>query len=229
MSHVYSPLAFSTGRARNLGMRLARGEYLAFLDEDNTFHPEHLAALVNAIERSGTLVAATSSRCIIENADDKLLAFSTLAELDIHRTPADSPEISLIGAALSMNAVMFSRSVIDKIGTFDERLLILDDFDYLLRLERATPLALSPSVTLDVRVRVELNNALGAYLTSYVAYLDGVYERHPVDAPLTAKRAVHRAAVERAIGAVVGQTVGIAQISRLLATLCGRDTAAGAA
>jgi glycosyltransferase involved in cell wall biosynthesis len=225
ISYVRTPVLLSPGRARNFGMQLARGEYLAFLDEENTFAPAHLATLVDAIAQAGTFAAATSSRCIIEHADDKLLTFEPLAELTLHRGPADSPEVSLIGAALPLDAVLFHRSLIDKVGRFDEQLLALDDFEYLLRLERAVPLAMSGAATLDVRVRAVLNNALGASLKHYVGILDTIYERHPVAATVAGKRAAHRIAVQNAIDDVVGKAVGINEIARLLAALAGRSPA----
>ena len=128
----------------------------------------------------------------------------------------------MVGAALPINAVMFCRNVIDKVGAFDEQMLVLEDFDYLLRIEHAVPLALSPAVTLDVRVRVELNNVLGAYLSSYVAFLDMLYAKHPVVGTVERKRAAHRVAVQKAIDDVVGKEVGVNDIARLLATLAGR-------
>src|ERR1700682_4353632 len=35
--------------ARNLAVRCAEGEYLAFLDQDDIWHPDHLAALIEPL------------------------------------------------------------------------------------------------------------------------------------------------------------------------------------
>jgi glycosyltransferase involved in cell wall biosynthesis len=49
-------------RVRNEGVRLAHGEFVAFLDDDNTWEPEHLARLVAVLEQDDTLGAAHSFR-----------------------------------------------------------------------------------------------------------------------------------------------------------------------
>src|SRR2546425_125109 len=35
---------------KNKGIELARGDYIAYLDDDNTWRPDHLSACVSAIE-----------------------------------------------------------------------------------------------------------------------------------------------------------------------------------
>ena len=43
--------------AGNLGLSLAQGEYLNFLDDDDVFFADHLECLVNAIEKTKGIAA----------------------------------------------------------------------------------------------------------------------------------------------------------------------------
>lgn len=40
-------------RARNRGLELASGEYIAYLDDDNAYRPKHLQRLADLLERTG--------------------------------------------------------------------------------------------------------------------------------------------------------------------------------
>ena len=38
-------------RPKNVGIMASTGEYVSFLDDDNTYRPDHLQALINVLER----------------------------------------------------------------------------------------------------------------------------------------------------------------------------------
>lgn len=64
---VYSVrLPFNCGhpsRPRNIGWLLARGTYIAYIDDDNTWRPHHLERLVAAAEAHPTAAGAYGGRC----------------------------------------------------------------------------------------------------------------------------------------------------------------------
>lgn len=51
--HVVGPHIDYGSRARNRGLAVARGDYIAYLDDDNTWRPRHLELLVEALEQTG--------------------------------------------------------------------------------------------------------------------------------------------------------------------------------
>lgn len=62
IKEVYKP-----GRAanmRNIAVQQATGDYVAFLDDDNSWEPEHLASLIDMFENNPTLEAAYSFRTL---------------------------------------------------------------------------------------------------------------------------------------------------------------------
>jgi glycosyltransferase involved in cell wall biosynthesis len=218
ISYVRSAAPLAPGRARNVALRLARGEYLAFLDEDDTYAPDHLESLVATIERSRAKVAAASARLVLERADTRFLRIEELGDIRIFRG-RDDPELGLVADALPLGALLVHCSIRDRAGRFGESTPLLDGFEFLIRVANAERIAFAATVTLDVRVRVDLSSTLGTNLPHYLQVLDAVYAAHPAP-QLGALRAAHRTAVERAIGAISG-TVSVQTIAELYAALAG--------
>ena len=122
--------------ARNRGVEVARGKYLAFLDSDDLWLPEKLAAQVQFLELH-------SNFQICQTEEIWLRRGVRVNPKKIHRKPSGDiflPSLDL--CLVSPSAVMMTRELLVALGGFDESLPVCEDYDLWLRVavERAVPL-----------------------------------------------------------------------------------------
>ena len=127
--------------ARNRGLREAMGRYVAYLDADVTWLPDHLELAVAAMETRGHDAVFGALR----SSDDETVVVQSL----------DQPEC-LVGDDADVTALVHRRDLADRIGGWDETLDRSGSLDYVWRLSRLTDLQWLPVVaserrTMDVR------------------------------------------------------------------------------
>jgi GT2 family glycosyltransferase len=113
--------------ARNLGVRWSAGKYLAFLDSDDLWQPIKLATQVAFMEANRGVQICQTEETWIRNG-------VRVNPKKRHRKPSgDIFRASLDLCLVSPSAVMMTRKLFDRVGGFDETLVVCEDYDLWLR------------------------------------------------------------------------------------------------
>jgi glycosyltransferase involved in cell wall biosynthesis len=132
---IYVPLPHrgQPAATRNGGLRVARGEFVAFLDSDDVFFPHKLALQVAALEGCPEVGMVYSDGCFFRDDPGQ----PTGRVQDGLPTPSGDIFADLLrGNMLAPPVVLIRRSCLDLVGEFDEHpdLCSVEDYDLWLRI-----------------------------------------------------------------------------------------------
>ena len=109
--------------SRNRGVDAARGDLVAFLDDDDLWETDHVARLASALDRDPELDLVYSDIQVLEEAtgESRVLAH----DFDLEVFGRDS--------FIAPSAIVARRSAFGQFGLFDTEIPYSEDWDWLLR------------------------------------------------------------------------------------------------
>jgi glycosyltransferase involved in cell wall biosynthesis len=144
--------------ARNVGIREARGRYVAMLDSDDSWLPHHLERQVDYFTRDAKLGLVYSNNMQISDDEVVGAAFETVPQTG----PVTLESLLAEHCTVNTSSVVVSRDALLKVGLFDESLNRCEDFDLWLRLAaQGVRMTYDPDVQVVHRVRHGLSSDSG--------------------------------------------------------------------
>ncbi|HEY8401179.1 MAG TPA: glycosyltransferase family 2 protein [Cytophagaceae bacterium] len=181
---IYKATGKKVGRSKvgNLGMELATGKYLNFLDDDDVFFADHIEVLVKELERNPGYRAAYSigfeTPIVIKSKSPYQYEIKNF--FVIHRQPFNRL-ILYYQNYIPIQTIMFEKSIFLEEGGIDEELDALEDYELWVRYSLKNKFLYVPRVTSIYRVpfdktifnerQKELNNALSIVKQKFMKYL----------------------------------------------------------
>ncbi len=122
--------------ARNKGIKISKGNYIAFLDSDDRWREDKLKIQLEAMKKYPDYLISHTEEIWYRNG--KILNPKKKHKKQHGNIYKQSLEL----CAISMSTVMVKREIFDKIGLFDEKLEVCEDYDYWLRVTSQYPVLL---------------------------------------------------------------------------------------
>lgn len=136
LTYVWQP-NLERSRARNLGLSLSSGKYIAFLDSDDKWHPDKLRFQVSYIEsrrKKDENIALVCSSVRLINKDGELISSQIVGrKKNLEKFQLEDYLLGPRIYAPPSNALIFA-DFVKEVGGFDPELLFVEDWGLLVKL-----------------------------------------------------------------------------------------------
>jgi LmbE family N-acetylglucosaminyl deacetylase/glycosyltransferase involved in cell wall biosynthesis len=140
----------SRGRseAGNAGVRAASNAFIAFLDDDDLFYPEHLATLANASKSSHAAWYTDAVSAFLRPAESG--EYETHSRLRLFAQDFDR-DLLLVDNFIPLPTLLVRRDHFLGLGGFDASFDLFEDWDFLIRLSARGDFLRVPRITCEIR------------------------------------------------------------------------------
>lgn len=161
--------------ARNYGMKMASGDYIAFQDSDDIWHKDKLEKQIKAMEKDDSVGFCYSRMQYTLDSNSRIV----LPQYDVE---VNSMSGDIFGKLLYDNLVacpclIMKKECYDKIGGYDAQFTALEDYDYALRLAKEYKALFLDDILVDANMS---SGGVSSNSTNYLVsscYMLGKYKK----------------------------------------------------
>jgi GT2 family glycosyltransferase len=134
------------GLVRNVGIRLSKSEYIAFLDDDNTWTPDHLSVALSALEKGADLIYTAVRRRLPDGS-----------EFDVLSSPFDRRRFADETSWVDANSLVLRRSACKPFSRVPrtKKTFPKEDWEFVWRVSRSARVEHVPVATVEYLVNPE--------------------------------------------------------------------------
>ncbi|HXI55926.1 MAG TPA: glycosyltransferase [Polyangia bacterium] len=163
--------------ARNAGISVARGQYIAYLDDDDCYLPEHLATLIEALRDGKHQVAYSEAVLVSEQKTDGQGHYTAGGQIMRMSLPFHRDRL-LVYNDIPILCLMHHRSCLAEVGGFDEAMGTHEDWDLLIRLAHRFEFVQVPKLTAAISWREDGSSTTSGRRDDFRRTLALVHERY---------------------------------------------------
>jgi glycosyltransferase involved in cell wall biosynthesis len=174
---------------KNVGLEHARGEYIAFLEQDDRWKPSKLARQLDVLhENPNAGMVFTNAEYVL--GDGRIRLFPRPRSITEGPRETVLRRFFMWNPVPSMSSVMLRSSCVDKVGLFDERFNGGDDYDYWLRVAAEFPIVYLDEPLVEYAVHQQNYSSVAAEQMhrDRLEVIRLALNRHPFLKPLQRKR-----------------------------------------
>lgn len=133
---VHHKLNAGQTAAKNDGLKLAQGQYVAFIDSDDLWDSKKLMRQVEYLEQNKQVGLCYTNGFYIDQNDKQQELIGISPQLT-----GQCLEKIILGNAIVASSVMIRKSILDEVGLFDERLTACENWELWIRFAAKSELA----------------------------------------------------------------------------------------
>jgi glycosyltransferase involved in cell wall biosynthesis len=161
--------------ARNTALRHARGRYIAYLDDDDIFLPDHLQTLVEFLETTGNRAAYTDAWCAEETLAN---GRHEVVKREVRFSADWDNDRILVQNLVPVLCFMHDRRAGIAAGGFDEQMTTHEDWDFWIRLSRICAPVHIKKVTCEFRSRIDGTSMSSSRRADFLRTLRIIYKKY---------------------------------------------------